>query len=187
MCAIPNVGCGDELCWLEICPWCFMHTLIHKYAHALINKGFNLLNICKNSLNYKNTYHPWIMFDASYSRTICIFQIQVAVLDLCSHHVASHVALAFLAYANLLHLVILLPSLLSFSICEKEFRGMFPMPQQKILRILNKCSEVSFIKGIFVTLGFFLQSSGDDPIILQLLFMFEWPTVTSIKIYKNMN
>jgi hypothetical protein len=52
---------------------------------------------------------------------------------------------------------------------------------------LNKCSEVSFIKGIFVTLGFFLQSSGDDPIILQLLFMFEWPTVTSIKIYKNMN
>jgi hypothetical protein len=48
---------------------------------------------------------------------------------------------------------------LSFSIREKEFRGMFPMPQQKILRILNKCLEVSFIKGIFLTLSFFLQSS----------------------------
>jgi len=47
------------------------------------------------------------------------------------------------------------------------------MPQQKILRILNKCSEVNFIKGIFFTLSFFLQSSGDDPIMLQLLFMFE--------------
>jgi hypothetical protein len=87
--------------------------------------------------------------------------------------VASHVALAFWHMQTSLHSVMLLPVFLSFSIRAKEFQEMFPMAQQNILKILNKYLEVSFIKGIFVTLGFFLQSSGDDPIILQLLFMFE--------------